>query len=1023
MTAGAPRSARPVDPASRELAEDLARRSGLSLNEWLARLMADEGPEDATSQDYFTQPARAPTQRYETASHPSDDVGRVAQALERLSDRIESAENRQAMAIAGVERSVREVISRMDVAEREQMQVAARFEGAVQEVQSAQGKLAERVSKVELEAQGPRSAEALKALEGALGKVAGHVYEGERRTREAVTEIGSRVERLDHSERATNGALRDLKSAFGALDERLGSVEDAAGEGIEQVASNLSARVEAVREELAERIAATADARFDRVDQALAQMSEHVRTAEQRSTSALEHMGREVLEVAQSLSRRVATVEHRSAEAADRMGAEVSRIANAVEGRLAHADSIHAQALEKLGGEIARITERLADRIASAERRSAQAIDDVGEQVSRVTERIGQRHERAAGELADRIRQSEERTARLLEDARSKIDARLADTQGRLSEIQARSAPPPVADETDDALFGDAPFPAYEAPAAERAFPRAEPAESYTPVLRQARGEPQFDDEDFEAVAEFDDLLAAEPFGPAAHDTAPEAVVELEAEPDPEPEPNPAPVLEAAPEFVPNLETEAVELEPNVGFDMEDEAPPIAAEAPEPAPHVIESEPEVEALVAHEDEPATLEASEPIAEAEADDDLWDEHEPTVHAEGAEEAVEDAAPESPLTTREVIERARATARFGDRPARAPSAPLRTSHGNVLESLSFGRSRSRSPNLTGALMVASLLAAVSLSAGGFVVLEGQSGGKLPGVSDVLAMVSGDKSAPASADDSQTPVAAMALAPKPANGLAAGPDLSGAYAAAVAKVGAGEAGGLSAVRGLAAQGYAPAQFYLSMLYEDGKAGLKKDPAQARLWTERAAEGGDRAAMHNLALDFFQGVGGPKDASAAADWFHRAADLGLLDSQFNLAGLYEHGEGVPQNAAEAYKWYLIAGKEGDAEAKASALRVRAGLTPDARAIAERSAADFSPAVAAPAVSNPVAAAGGSGSPDVTTAQRALMQLGYYQGPTDGVTSPALQGALAAYQREQSLPVTGQADPATIAKLSAYTR
>jgi localization factor PodJL len=55
--------------------------------------------------------------------------------------------------------------------------------------------------------------------------------------------------------------------------------------------------------------------------------------------------------------------------------------------------------------------------------------------------------------------------------------------------------------------------------------------------------------------------------------------------------------------------------------------------------------------------------------------------------------------------------------------------------------------------------------------------------------------------------------------------------------------------------------------------------------------------------------------------------------------------------------------------------------------------------------------------------AQRALNQLGYYQGPTDGVASPALHLALAAYQRDQSLPVTGATDPATLEKLSVYTR
>jgi localization factor PodJL len=268
---------------------------------------------------------------------------------------------------------------------------------------------------------------------------------------------------------------------------------------------------------------------------------------------------------------------------------------------------------------------------------------------------------------------------------------------------------------------------------------------------------------------------------------------------------------------------------------------------------------------------------------------------------------------------------------------------------------------------------------------------------------------------------PLAAVALAPTPAAETPAGADLSRAYSAAVAKVTAGQAGGLADVRKLADGGYAPAQFYLAEVYQDGKAGLKKDPAQSRLWLERAADGGDRTAMHNLALDLHEGIGGPRSAPQAAAWFRRAAELGLLDSQFNLAAIYEHGDGVSANPAEAYKWYLIAGRAGDAEARAGALRVRAGLTPDARVVAERAAAEFQPQAANPATMPPPPAQ--ASSPDIVTAQRALNQLGYYQGPTDGVASQALHMAIAAYQRDQSLPVTGNPDTATIGKLSVYTQ
>ena len=55
--------------------------------------------------------------------------------------------------------------------------------------------------------------------------------------------------------------------------------------------------------------------------------------------------------------------------------------------------------------------------------------------------------------------------------------------------------------------------------------------------------------------------------------------------------------------------------------------------------------------------------------------------------------------------------------------------------------------------------------------------------------------------------------------------------------------------------------------------------------------------------------------------------------------------------------------------------------------------------------------------------AQRVLSQLGYYQGPRDGVPSPALQMAISAYQRDQGLPANGSVDAETYKRLSVYAR
>ncbi len=273
---------------------------------------------------------------------------------------------------------------------------------------------------------------------------------------------------------------------------------------------------------------------------------------------------------------------------------------------------------------------------------------------------------------------------------------------------------------------------------------------------------------------------------------------------------------------------------------------------------------------------------------------------------------------------------------------------------------------------------------------------------------------------------PVSAPApLAEPAAKAPAAAPGESAPalYTEGVRRIEAEDSTGVETLRRAANLGYAPAQFYLAKLYESGDAGLKKDIAEARRWTERAAQAGDRRAMHNLGLYYFEGAGGAKNSTTAAQWFRRAADLGLADSQYNLARLYEEGLGVGKNGAEAYKWYLIAARNGDAESQKSAARVKPQLSAEAQTAAQRSAAGFKPATANPSQSVLASAAATVGAGGVSTAQKALSKLGYYQGPQDGMMSPALKMAVAAYQRDQGVTSTGALDADILNRLQTFAR
>jgi localization factor PodJL len=180
-----------------------------------------------------------------------------------------------------------------------------------------------------------------------------------------------------------------------------------------------------------------------------------------------------------------------------------------------------------------------------------------------------------------------------------------------------------------------------------------------------------------------------------------------------------------------------------------------------------------------------------------------------------------------------------------------------------------------------------------------------------------------------------AAVALAPQ-ALGEAAAPQaepppqddaLSAAFVAASHEFEAGQPGALAKLKAVADAGYAPAELYLGKLYETGGRGVKRDLVQARAWTQKAAEGGDAAAMHNLALFEFRGDGGRQDLVAAARWFQAAAERGIVDSEYNLGLLYQAGSGVPRDPAQAYAWFSVAASGGDAQARANALKLKSTM------------------------------------------------------------------------------------------------
>jgi localization factor PodJL len=861
-----------IDPKTREIAKDLARRSGMTLGEWLSHVIAEDGG-DAPAGEPSRKSADRPASENRTPRRGGDDLGRMVSALEELSARFEASA-------------------------QEQAETAARFDRAIADLKVDQAKVAERLQSAEHGGMGTGKIETLRALEGALNKVAGHLAAGEGRHREAMVEM---------------------------------------------------------RREL----------------------------------------GEEMSRVADEVNRKVLEVENRSADAIFQVGAEVTRVAAGVEQRLRRADDTQAEALEKLGGEIARITERLSDRIAAAERRSAQSVEDVGQQVARMADRMHERQARSETELAERIRQSEERTAKLLEEARQTIDRRLL-------RAGAPAAEEPPVSNAFSLRWTPTGMPAAAALQVEASADDVDSAAALQVETSAAEAETPAHEAETAALDEQANQFPE--FRILATDTETAEEPGLEAEP----------VLETADQ---GLQAEQLEHdEPYVDAD-EDDSPQQSIGHETYAP-MLTAEAGVD--VANE-----FEAMQAVADAigfealdvpEAAEDESEEHDEAVDVSAEQE--ESLRP----FTQEMFDRAPIPP-YSDHAEDYSEEEAEEDAEEDDDGMTFADLGARRPKqshaMRGALLAGGAAAFMGLAGAGYVALHPEMlhGLALPAAHPIPV---GPPSAPPA-----SPQAAVALATAPTplssapptNALQsttpqpAGQDLESLYRDAATRVDAHDPSGVAPLRTAANLGYAPAQRLLGVLYEKGDAGVEKDPVEGRRWTVRAAANGDARGMHNLALDYYEGYGGPQSATVAAEWFQRAAELGVRDSQWNLARFFEAGIGVQRDLSAAYRWYLIAGRAGDTAAQARADSLKDKLPAEQRTRAEAQAAAFRPDPAPPPASLS-ASLGGTNPKQLALAQRALAKLGYYKGPDDGAPSETLGEAIQSYQRERGLAANGQLSP-----------
>ena len=914
MSAAAPWSVKGIDPKAREIAKDLARRSGMTLGEWLNSMIMEDGEED---EGYTTLPRRphmsemferrGRSRRLDDAYGSDEDTHRLGASVDAIAARLEAAERRSTVAIQGVDQAVAGLVRRLEAADQDGRQNVRRIDDIAEELREGHRRLRKFENEV-----GPKTTETFGKVESGLGALAGRLYDIEERQRSGVNELRQRMDvveklagpgagsdllaqvgaRLDQAQARTTEALRGLERSFAHLDQRLRAAENKAEpEGqreaarFEKLAETLSRQVEANRTEMMRRLdTAESENRMDRIERAVTALGDQLKASETRSAGAVEAMGREVLRIAENLNGRVARLDSGVDARVDKLGEALTRkvegdmgrlaqgLQQGLEQRLTASDDRHALALEKLGSEITRISDRLSERIAQSERRSQEALDDIGRRLADSSSRIEQRYDRASGELAERMRLSEERTASLIAEARENIERR-AET------AKAEPIPEPVVAPTADAqpdwraaAFPDAAFP--DAPFQGQTFEDPDPVyteqQAWSADLAPPEREPEPAVED-EALAEsvFDAVLRG-PRATAEQSSTPfgsrEAITDSFTPPSAE---------EIDLPHVPVFKTPAASTPFGQSFGGADVSDALAATAPE-----------------------GYDAGQDDFDGETD---------FVDPRALRAAA--AQGRATSSTRQAIDAARAAmADTDEAPARSGFGLKRGGKSRLQERLD--KQTTKQGGTVRKALGASAIAMALTAAGAFAYTElTDTGIHIPGLPG---------------GETAQPIAALASAPVEISAAdrARAADL---FQQAVIKLDADDTSGLDALKQAAELGYAPAQLYIAGLYEEGLKGVSIDLPTARAWTRRAADTGNPRAMFAYGMHLFQGTGGARNANEGMSWLKRAAEAGVVDSQFNIAKLYETGEGgIQADPVEAFKWYLVASRAGDGDAQAAVDRLR---------------------------------------------------------------------------------------------------
>ncbi|MEQ3747712.1 MAG: peptidoglycan-binding protein [Henriciella sp.] len=436
-------SVKGIDDRARAAAKEKARIKGVTLGDYINDLLlqghSEAGPRNVQDVYDFT-PQTEPTPK------PSPT------ALDGLARRLESIEARSTLAITGIDQSVLGLLARLENSENSSSAMAAEIDAMIDELRETHEALQSKVQEIDADDTAQQNLEAMKALEGALGKLASHVYEESSLAQDETNAIKGRVE----------SGFADLTDRVEGMEVKVESTLADAAKRVEKAVEQAELRAEGTSRHLSERFSAiesgvaTKLSKVEEVDTrvsvieddvsgaitsmegTLVRIQERLNRAENTTDAALKALEHTFA----SLDERIESVaEHANPEKAEALrkhfedrfeGLAADLRASVEQSRTQLANEIEQAAAgdnPELMGRLEATVDTLKQQLVTGEERSSRALEAVSEQVNRLSNGVN-----------TRLTDLENREDALLEGVTEKVADLANGFDERVAESERRSA-------------------------------------------------------------------------------------------------------------------------------------------------------------------------------------------------------------------------------------------------------------------------------------------------------------------------------------------------------------------------------------------------------------------------------------------------------------------------------------------------------------------------------------------------------------------------------------------------------